>query len=39
MQRSFEIAENQIQQYIKLTIHHNKVRFIPGVQSRFNNRK
>lgn len=39
MQKSFKNSSKSIQQYIKLTMHHNQVRFIPGVQVWFNNRK
>ena len=31
-----EILENQIQQHIKIIIHHNQVKFIPGLQGWFN---
>ena len=30
-----KIAANQIQQYIKRFIHHDKVKFIPGIQGWF----
>ena len=31
-----KILVNQIQQYIKIIIHHDKVRFIPSMQGWFN---
>jgi hypothetical protein len=36
--RKFDLS-NQIQKYIKWTLHHEKVRFTPGVQCRLNIKK
>lgn len=39
MQKSIKNSSKSIQQYIKLIMYHNQVRFIPEVQVWFNNRK
>ena len=36
MQKSFKKLGNKIQHYIKRTIQHDQVRFVPGMQGWFN---